>query len=273
VIQIESVCHPCEALKLEIGGLSDFYEPAWYTTMNHDSTRPAWFLAWEGAVLVGYLTVFNALGTDGEVAGFVPPEYRRRGIFRELLTAARRAWGDSLRRWLLVVGRRSVPGIAVATRWGKFSFTETTLVLNRPGRPTPSRLPGDLVLAEGTADDLGPASSVFQEAIGPGDHRGFLERILADADRRFFVLWDADRPVGVGCLHRDGDETTVHGLVIVPDCQGRGWGRALLESLVDREAPEVRAFLIEVDSTNHRAESLYRRLGFQDHTVTDYYEL
>jgi len=271
--QIEACLDPTEAVKLEVGDLSENHEPAWYTSLNHDLDKPAWFLAREAGVLVGYLSVFDPSGDEAEVSAFVAPEHRRRGVFTALFAEARRVWAQPGRSWLLVVNRGGTAGTATASRWGRRSFSETTLVLSTPERPLCSGLPDGLVLTEGRAEDLDAAGTVFTLANGKDDHRTFLERILADPDRRFLVLKEGETAVGVGCLHKDGSETTVHGLVVRPDRQGQGWGRALLEALIDLGAPQTREFVIEVDSTNSRAEKLYRSVGFRDRCVTDYYEV
>jgi len=269
---IEACLQPSEALKLEVGDLSETFEPAWYTTLNSDRAKPAWFLARDEGVLVGYLTVFDPTGREAEVSAFVAPERRRQGVFTELLARAVGEWGRQ-RRWLLVVNRRWTSGTAVATLKGVWAFTEFTLALSASSRPAFSGLPGGLTLVEGVAAEAEQASAVLALANGTDDHLAFLNRILVDPRRRFFLLKEGGEAVGVGCLHSDGTETTIHGLAVRPDRQGRGWGRALLAGLLNLGAVHTQEFLIDVDSTNTRAEKLYRSLGFRDRAVTDYYEI
>jgi GNAT superfamily N-acetyltransferase len=270
---VEAVGFPAPGAKAEVEALAGAFEPAWYTTLNADRARPAWFLARRAGRLVGFLTVFDISGTEAEVEAFVDPAHRRQGVFSALLTEARRVWDDPDRRWLLVVDRDDPDGTAAARRQGRLSFTEWRLALDVEARPPFPGLPAGLVLTEGGADDLQDAADVFLLTDGQDGHRTFLERILADPERRFFVLREAAQVVGVGCLHQEGTQTMVHGLVVRPDRQGRGWGRALVTVLLDLGAPGTERFSIEVDSSNHRAEALYRSVGFTDQDVTDYYEL
>jgi ribosomal-protein-alanine N-acetyltransferase len=130
-------------------------------------------------------------------------------------------------------------------------------------------LPDGLMLTEGGPDDVAPAAAVLDPESS--DPRAFLERVLAQADRRFLVLKEDQAVVGVGCLHEEGARTSVHAVAIRPDRQGRGWGRALVSTLV--HLAQGSELVIEVDSTNAKAERLYRSLGFRDRDVTDYYEL
>jgi len=273
--EVSACLFPDAETKVEIESLSGEYEPAWYTTLNSDQTRPAWFLARSESRLIGYLTVFDPSGTAAEVSAFVIPGMRGRGVFRTLLLEARRRWDAPGRNWLLVVERSDVEGCAVASHWGKLAFTESTLTLAVQKRPAFPGFPEGITLTDGRADDLEEASEAFRLANGEEGrgHRDFLERILVDPDRRFLVLREASAVVGVGCLHQDNGKTMVHGLVIRPDRQGRGLGRLLVQALLDQGAPGTDEFLIEVDSTNTRAENLYRSLGFTDQRVTDYYEV
>lgn len=272
-LTIEAVNDPTDALRREIETLAGEHEPAWYTTLNADRARPAWFLARREGVLVGFLTVFDPSGQAAEVEAFVAPSQRRQGVFTALLAEARRVWEAPGRRWLLVASRGS-EGATVAARWGNLSFTESTLGLPVSARPRFEGLPDGLLLRAGGEEEVEAAAQVFQAAHGEEDgHRSFLERIVTDPDRRFLALLEGEQTVGVGCLHRDGSRTMVHGLVVHPSRQGRGWGRALLEALLDLGASDTEEFLIEVDSSNARAEGLYRSLGFTDREVTDYYEI
>jgi GNAT superfamily N-acetyltransferase len=257
------------AAKAEVEALAGSFSPAWHTTLNREPL-PAWFLARQGGSLVGFLTVFAPTAETVEVSAFVAPARRRQGVFTRLLSEARRVWGE--RRWLLVAERRG-EGEKTALRLGTLAFTEATLFLPAAARPPFQGLPDGLTLEAGS-DEVDALGSVLDRANGddPGSHRAFLNHVVSDPSRRLVVLKQGDRPVGVGGLHQDGDSTGLFALGIDPDHQGKGWGRALVLGLLDLGAGG-KEFVIDVDSTNDRAEKLYRSVGFTDRLVTDYYEL
>ena len=274
--RVESCLIPGGEVRIEVENLTKEggYEPAWYTTLNKEEDRPAWFLARNQNRLIGFLTIFDPSGEEAEVSAYVDPVFRQQGVFKALWDQARSQWAQPSRRWLLVTNRADGAATSVARHWGTYAFTESSLSLPVAARPPFSGLSSGLTLMEGGEEDLEGAAEVFRLANGDDDHhRPFLEKILVDPDRRFYVLKDSQRPVGVGCLHREGGKTMVHGLVVHPDFQGRGWGRALVIALLDLGARGTESFLIEVDSTNERAERLYRSVGFRDSQVTDYYEV
>jgi len=158
----------------------------------------------------------------------------------------------------------------VAGRWGRLAFTESTLVLPVGARPRFEGLPDGLTLSPIGPDTTQAASRVLSRANQGEDHGDFVHRVLVDHQRTLLAL-HTDTVVAVGGLHR-GPQTTLFALAVDPDHQGQGWGRALVLALLDVGAPGTEEFLIEVDSTNGRAERLYRSVGFVDQTVTDYYQ-
>lgn len=270
---IEAVSLPEGPTKDEIVALASGFEPAWYTSLNPDQTRPAWFLARRGGVLVGFLSVFNPSGEAGEVSAYVAPEHRRGGVFTALWSAARSRWDSPGLRWLWVVDRGEASGVAVAERHGELAFTESTLRLEASSRPRFLGLPAGLTVVPGTTDDLEAALEVLSAANGEGGHRGFLEAVLGDPSRQLCLLQEGGRTVATAGVHRNAGQTAVFGLAVHPERQGRGWGRALVVAVLELASSQTQDFFLEVDSTNGRAEGLYRSLGFRDHSVTDYYEI
>lgn len=64
------------------------------------------------------------------------------------------------------------------------------------------------------------------------------------------------------------DEATLFNIAIHPDFQRRGFGRALLEHLIDDLIRrEVLTLWLEVRASNDRAIALYETLGFNEVTV------
>lgn len=270
MIAIESVQTPDRD---EVLALAGGFEPAWYTTLNADQARPAWFLARREGRLLGFLTVFDPSGSAAEVSAFVDPANRRQGVFTALLAEARRIWNAPGRRWLLVADRSDAQGAAVAARLGTLSFTESTLGLGVGDRPAFHGLAEGLLLAEAGPEDVGDVLAVQGRGDRGGGYREFVENVMNDPQRRMLVLKHEGKIVGTGGLGRDAEITEIFGLAIDPDHQGKGWGRALASGLLDLGARDTVEFRLEVDSTNGRAEALYRSLGFTDRKVIDYYQV
>ena len=98
-----------------------------------------------------------------------------------------------------------------------------------------------------------------------------LENIVADAGRGFVLLArDNSRIVGVAYVatilsaEHCGLVAWLEELYVLPEHRSRGAGTALLAAVLERaRATGVVAMDLEIDAGHGRAESLYRRFGFQ----------
>jgi len=72
---------------------------------------------------------------------------------------------------------------------------------------------------------------------------------------------DDDRPVGYALVVGEGD-THLAELVVHPDRRREGYGRALLDAVLGRQAPGTRVTLA-VAADNDPARSLYESAGFR----------
>ncbi len=102
--------------------------------------------------------------------------------------------------------------------------------------------------------------------ITPEEHRKWLTRCLAAADRELLVGEEEGRPVGVLRYDRDGREALVS-IYLVPGNHGRGRGGALLaagEEWLRRRWPEVQTLRAEVLPGNRAARRLFAAAGFSE---------
>jgi len=227
----------------------------WDTHLNVRAA-PSWFLAYEDD-LVGALAVFDP-GEDPEVSGVVASAHRRQGVFRALEGAAARHWPHP---WLYVV--TTEVGAVVAERRGRWAFSEYTLRREGPALP-PAAWPQGWEWRRACADDEDALVALRGE-----DDRPFLRNVLADSGRALWGVVENGRWWGTAGAVREADAVEVFGVYLDPERRGKGWGRSLVEAVLASEPASVHT--LEVDSTNARAEALYRGLGFVDHAVTKYY--
>jgi [ribosomal protein S18]-alanine N-acetyltransferase len=97
---------------------------------------------------------------------------------------------------------------------------------------------------------------------------------LAQAETRHYLVAEVDGGIvgyaGLMCIEPIADVQTI---AVIPECEGRGIGSALLTRLITesrrRRAADV---LLEVRADNPRAQELYRRFGFEQiHVRPRYY--
>lgn len=62
-----------------------------------------------------------------------------------------------------------------------------------------------------------------------------------------------------------GPEAEILNLAILPERQGRGWGRRLLQASIDRLSQQgVSDVFLEVRRSNAKARAFYARMGFEE---------
>lgn len=132
-----------------------------------------------------------------------------------------------------------------------------------------------LQLRDMTAADV-PAVWELECALFPADYwplQMFTDELSQPATRRYVLAEAENRIVGYAglmCIRPIADVQTI---AVVPECEGRGIGSALLTELLAeaarRGADDV---MLEVRADNPRAQQLYLRFGFEQiHQRRRYY--
>jgi ribosomal protein S18 acetylase RimI-like enzyme len=106
----------------------------------------------------------------------------------------------------------------------------------------------------------------------PEEARSFIAAHLESPDHEQYIALSGS-PVAMVSLGRSsGGETTINGLCVTPERRGEGFGRAVMEALLDLLlARGEEAIVLDVDSENEIAHRLYLSLGFRETQAVDYY--
>lgn len=77
-------------------------------------------------------------------------------------------------------------------------------------------------------------------------------------------VWQDQRLLGFYIADSVLDESTLYNICVHPDCQGQGWGRALLEHYQQwSQSVDCHLWWLEVRVSNLRAQRLYLAAGYQ----------
>jgi diamine N-acetyltransferase len=87
-----------------------------------------------------------------------------------------------------------------------------------------------------------------------------LEKECAEG-HRFWAAYADGVALGYASGYREGAAVWLKKLYVLPECQGRGVGRALMQSVIDGFAPAEEIRLL-VNGGNHTAQAFYARCGF-----------
>jgi ribosomal protein S18 acetylase RimI-like enzyme len=232
----------------------------------------------EGGLLLGALAAVD-WGGGPELLLLVHPEHRRKGVGRALLAAAQAELARRGAADCLLVGQRQVASGAVFAEavGAELRFSEHRLVLD------PAHVSGDharhpeLRLRPATADEIDVMARIQAAAFGDSedDTRAHVTDGMQMSNRQYFLGELAGEPIGVLRIGRYGGETAdVTSFGVLPEHQGRGYGRQMLGEavriLLGERWPEI---VIEVETENANALGLYQSVGFVVASTFDYYGL
>jgi mycothiol synthase len=237
------------------------------------------FLVYDGAQLVGCWSVDYDGGQEAETCGTVLPAWRRHGIGRALLGAARqslRARGATT--ILLICEDASTTGLAfVSAQGGQPRHKE--LHMERPGALSlPSRpdVPGVLVRT-GTRADVDAIVRVMTAAFDDNE-AGVRQRVLSEVDdptMPYLVIASDDELVGSLKPYELAGTIGLYAVGVLPERQGKGYGTCLMlgaMAWLSARHPG-KPFALEVDPDNAAAITVYQQTGFAVTTVYGYYAL
>ncbi|MCH7740763.1 MAG: GNAT family N-acetyltransferase [Chloroflexi bacterium] len=234
-----------------------------------------------GDALVGYFELHPAGGPEMEGSGMVHPGHRRGGIGRALIEAVRADCRERGRTGFLFAcdeaGSASRPFASAIG--ADYRMSEHLLELDVDRRPASPG--GPLSIREATLDDVDDVVRIGMRGFGEGEDqtefrrrrtRGWLEEPL----RVVYVAEFEGRAVGTATLYLvpDSSDGFINGLAVLPQYQGRGFGRQILSDAVDGLISRGRESVkIEVQTDNEGALGLYESAGFEKSVTYAYYRV
>ena len=106
----------------------------------------------------------------------------------------------------------------------------------------------DLYQIERQAHAIPWSESVFMQSIGPG--------------YRWRQLIANQQPQGFSICQQIADELTLHNIAVTPSAQGSGYGKRLLEDVLNYARQQSLMVFLEVRQSNAVAIGLYQSLNF-----------
>jgi ribosomal protein S18 acetylase RimI-like enzyme len=234
------------------------------------------FLYYSQNLLVGFLTVEGLGEAEAEATGTVLPEYRRRGIFRQLVAAAqdecRRSGSSSL---MFSCDHRSAAARPFFDAIGAtYEFAEHKMRLDMAG---PVAYPDTrLEITKATADDAPAIAAIIAQDAGI-TNPSFSQHIADNMRRPVYQYYIArldGTPAGTLNVQILNGDAYIYGFVVRQEYRGRGYGRQILTHVIaDIAASRPQPLFLEVETDNTPALGLYRSAGFEIVRTYDYYRV
>ena len=228
----------------------------------------------EGNTIVGYAPL-DRFGDSAEMTALVHPAYRRRGIGRALVEAARaEAHHQGCAEQLLVNVRASVSGAAFLAALGR-TRTSSEYHLTWQADGPPAMPPGPLTFRRAKQADREFLTRIAALSFGTSDTEAqrMADDDLASAEAVAFLALRDGQPVGRLSALREEGGIYLRSFGVLPDERGRGIGRALLAATIAAFWREgARHFSLDVVTDNSDALALYRSVGFREVYAYDYFD-
>ena len=234
------------------------------------------FLCCEEGKLVGLLAIQQFTSDKAELYLIVHPEKRRRGIGRALFqTGVAGCKNRGVKKCLLVCQEISESGKAFVTSTeASYKFSEYRMSLNaQPSRNAP---PNEFTvkLRRAGLEDAKLLAALSAKSFHDSEG-GQLERYSQDLSKlthRFYIVSLDANPIGSIGTVTSRDNVYIIAFGIMPEHRGRGYGSETLSQIVKILLGEGhQRILIEVETENRSALSLYKQCGFVEQSEYAYY--
>jgi len=269
--QLARLCQEYEPLELRID---------WDLLALRSGDKANEQLYYRDDMLIGLLSL-DGLGSDeAEGTGAVHPNYRRQGVFRALVAAARaECQQNKTESLLLLFDHRSAAASAFATAVGaQHDFSEHSMRLDDTNHLP--KIEQRLDFRKATQDDASAVAAILAQGYDAGvdadaeQLRQSVAHNMQSAVYQYYIAALDQEPIGTLNVQNLGGDAYIYGFVVRPDQRGRGYGKELLARVIaDIVADSPQPIFLEVETENDLAFGLYRSFGFEVTTTYDYYRL
>lgn len=247
----------------------------WDMLINRDDQNTNDLLYYLDGKLVGFLGMYVFNNREMEISGMVHPNFRGKGIFRELIVGAiDECKRRGIPKLLFICDHGSKPGKRFLELFGaSYRFSECKMSF-RGNLPNYISIPlfFDRVKFEELEQFAILDSIAFH--LPMEEMLEFAKSNFSDANRELYIIRNHEGEfIGKISVHILDNQAYIYGFVISPEYRGQGYGRAALSRftnyLVQKNLDEIS---LEVESNNLNALKLYQSCGFAIDSGYDYYE-
>jgi len=95
---------------------------------------------------------------------------------------------------------------------------------------------------------------------------------LQSKERKLYIATLGDKTIGICTLFYASSKVVIYGLGISEEYQGKGYGHDLINAVFNILKDKNYELELEVDSLNEKAYNLYKKVGFKETRVINYYK-
>nr|WP_319489957.1 GNAT family N-acetyltransferase [uncultured Caproiciproducens sp.] len=239
--------------------------------INFDQKIDCFYLLYEEDRLIAFLSLFIPLAEEAEVSAYTLPECRERGYFTLLFMKA----AEELKKYkiykILFVHEPSCTDAkrVLEAVHANYAYSEYLLTFDRAGY---QKCGGALTLKLSESEDIPDVAALDSQLFGNdyGESVSIVTKsVNSPTIKAYSALLGSER-IGLCNANMEGGNVSIFGVGISPAYQGKGYGREMLNRLLEQLMHESGEISLEVSSSNGIAYHLYITSGFQIKTQFDY---
>lgn len=248
------------------------YRAFLYNEINFDKSIPCFYMCYEGNELAAFLTTFMPSSCEAEITAFTDAKYRNKGYFNSLLESAKETLTKAgISKILFVVEPRSSNALEVIRakqcteiERSEYKMSCTNLSTNA------SECNLEFVKVDNNNKDI--FKMIYADAFPEEEqNEEFTNVIISAEDREAYIGYKEDKPVGCFNINYEKEDAFLYGIAVMSKYRGQGFGKNIVEFALYKGLQKFDKVVLEVDSENPIAFSLYKKCGFTIDFQEDYY--
>lgn len=241
-------------------------------SLNYFAEMNSWFLHFEEEELIGVISIFNPLSNIAEISGCVIPSKRNKGKFNELIGSSYDELNShKIKTVLFVVDNDSKSGMGIIEKLNlKCDHIEYLMKYKQFKEKYNSSIQVRDANLNDVYDFIRINSELFHETYE--ESKNIIMSCFQSKDRKQYMAEIDNKIIGICTLFYYRNKATIYGLGISEIYQGYGYGYDLINSIINMLKGKKYELELEVDSLNEKAYNLYKKVGFKEIRVVNYYE-
>ena len=245
---------------------------AWLSNeINFDKEFPCFYLGYAGKELVAFLTIFIPTSQEAEIVAFTHPEHCRKGYFKKLYhRAVINLQKIGISRMIVAVEPKSKNGVQALNCFAHEWIRSEYRMIYQGAAPSENLSTISFIIV--TESNKHIFSAILEEAFNDiDDNENFVDAVIKNPDRKGFIAYLADEPMGVFSLNLEDGNAFLYGVGILFQFRGKGLGKYLVYEAIRCGLYCSSAIVLDVDSGNPPAKKLYSSCGFSTTFQVDYH--
>lgn len=269
---INEQLHAIEVLQKECEQADTIQLKLNWDMLRQRDDRSMDFFYEENGQLIAYLALYG-FGSTVEVCGMVKPSDRRNHHFSDLWHRALQVIKEKgFHKILLNAPASSASAKAwLATQACTYVFSEFQMLWAQQ----PLEESQDILIRRSLPSDATFEIQLDVQSfkMSAEDAQHHYDDIKNRTDEHRFIIVADGTDVGKIRLSQIDGEAYIYGFAILPEFQGKGYGRKALRNIVKQQHEAGLSVGLDVEVKNNHALRLYESIGFKTVQAQDYYLL